>query len=87
MTESYMAEEIIRNLAEVKPGDRVMLKGGHQFYRCLDNISNATEPDDGEHWHLQIAYEPHPWEIGSGTEWVPDSLFEYALRYQRKDLA
>lgn len=80
-----MSEQIIRNLADVRAGDRVKLKGGYLFYRCLDNIMDTSTPDDGEKWHLQIAYEPHPWELGSGTEWVPDSLFDYAVRYSRRD--
>lgn len=80
-----MAEQIIMNLADVKPGDRVKLKGGYLFYECLDNISDATQPDDGDHWHLQISYDRHPWETGNGTEWVDDSLFEYAVRYSRRD--
>lgn len=79
-----MSEQIIRNLADVRAGDRVKLKGGYLFYQCLDNISDTSNPDDGERWHLQIAYEPHPWELGSGTEWVPDSLFDYAVRYSRR---
>ncbi len=80
-----MSEQIIRNLADVRAGDRVKLKGGYLFYQCLDNIMDTSTPDDGEKWHLQIAYEPHPWELGSGTEWVPDSLFDYAVRYSRRD--
>lgn len=80
-----MSEQIIRNLADVRAGDRVKLKGGYLFYQCLDNIMDTSTPDDGERWHLQIAYEPHPWELGSGTEWVPDSLFDYAVRYSRRD--
>lgn len=80
-----MSEQIIKKLDDVKPGDKVKLKGGYLLYECLDNISDSTEPGDGEHWHLQISYDRHPWETGNGTEWVDDSLFEYAIRHIGKD--
>lgn len=76
-----ISQQIINNLADVKPGDMVRFKGSDKGYKCLDNISDATEPDDGEHWHLQIAYRPHPWENSNGKEWVDDALFDYAVRY------
>ncbi|QHJ83204.1 MAG: hypothetical protein [Caudoviricetes sp.] len=73
--------KIITSIARVKPGDMVKLRGGRRFYKCLKNIWNSRDKaNELENWHLQVAYEPNPWEQSDGTKWVHDLLFDYAER-------